>query len=373
MDSTNAYRHRGFTRKKFLDAVEPEYVGRYLARRGALPADEKELTPQRIDAIVQEQDAVTRKRINEEFQCINDVAEKGMDYLDRTCREFNEPFNDQWPPERLAMRLFAERPEAFQAAYDWYLCRTAATNMSYHQFVDAAPRFDAAMVESFRDEVQRYFSEQEKGRMCQVRYHKDDDAHLLLVARGDYMHTQSIWSDGDVSTNIVRPAKEDVLRFSTENSVLSVKIAGRSNSDRTQYVEAFGTRILGMSEVPSEAFESTTVSLEPIRTGNFDYWGNDQIEWIRLVAVELVFPEIKSTVRLSASDVTTTVHDHLTDLKLTNGTLKSAKLNFQLDYSGASSRPVPVELRPPRHTILNKKRDAEIIEAHLRENGVLLV
>lgn len=271
------------------------------------------------------------------------------------------------------MRLFVERPEAFQAAYDWYLWRTATTSMSHHQFVNADPCFDSAIVESFRGEVQRYFSKQEKGQMCRVRYHKDDDAHLLLVARGDYMHTQSIWSDGDVSTSIVRPAKEDVLRFSTENSVLSVKIAGKSNSDRMQYAETFGKCILGMSEVPPEAFESTTVSLEPIRTGNFDYWGNDQIEWVRLVAVEMVFPEIKSTVKLSSSDVMTTVHDHLTDLKLTNGTLKSAKLNFQLDYDGAPSRPVPVELRPPRRTILNKKRDTEIIEAYLQDNGVLLV
>ena len=67
-----------------------------------------------------------------------------------------------------------------------------------------------------------------------------------------------------------------------------------------------------------------------------------------------------------------TVVKHLPNLQFSKGVLKYAKLNFHLNYDGAPSRPVPVELRPPQRTIINRKRDAEIIEAYLRENQVLL-
>jgi hypothetical protein len=174
---------------------------------------------------------------------------------------------------------------------------------------------------------------------------------------------------------VFRPAKEDILRFTPDNAVLSVKLASRSNTQRHHYIQAFGKHILGLDEVPEEAFENTTVSVEPIRSGHFDYcqWGKGLIEWVQLAEVDLEFPNIKAHVVLTSPDVLATVKNDLTDLRLAGANVKPAKLKYKLNYDGASSRPVPVEVRPPQRTVVNRKRDAHIIEEHLRENGVLLV
>lgn len=62
-----------------------------------------------------------------------------------------------------------------------------------------------------------------------------------------------------------------------------------------------------MEEVPPEAFESTTVSLEPIRSGSFNFWGNEFVETVTIVAADIEFPQIKATASLRSGDVMETV------------------------------------------------------------------
>jgi len=365
--------HRGFTRKKFVEAVGHEHMRGYLSPRVEMNGGNVALTDEAVDAILQAQDEIVRKTVDEDFHCINDVADKGMDYLDRACQEFEQPFDHEWPRERVAMHLFLENPNAFQAAYDWYLYRTSANSMTHYQFVDVSASFDEDRVEAFRAAVEAFYSDQAKGQMCQVRDYKDGDEHFLMVARGDYLHTQPVWKNGAIETSVYRPAKEDVLRFSEVNSILSLKLSSRSNDQRRHYVETFGKCILGLSEVPDEVCESTTVSLEPIRTGNFSFWGNDQIEWVCLINAELEFKDIGATVIVRSGNVMETVHNHLKDLKLGKAQLKYAKLIFKLNYKGAPSRAIPVEIRPPQRSVISKRIYAQIIEAYLREYKVLLV
>lgn len=372
--------HRGLTRKKFVDAVGHDLLHEYLNARIDLPDNSGELTDEIVDDLLNEQPAEVRTTIQEEFYCINDVADRGMDYLERACQDYDVPLNPDWPREQVAMYLFLERPAAFRTAYDWYLWRTAANSMSHHQFVDVTHDFSDARRDLFRDALDDWFSQAKKGSspsstdgaMCEVRYHQDGDDHILVVSHGDYLHTHAIWKNGSVTTSVYRPAKEDVIRFSEQNGILSLKLSSRSPSQRNYYIDAFGRCILSLAEVPPETFESTTVSLEPIRTGSFNYWGNEKIDSITVVAAEVSFPTIGATVFIRAGDVLETTLRHLTDLQFGKGVLKFAKLNFGLKYDGAPSRPVPVEIRPPQRTIINRKRDADIIEAYLRENQVLL-
>lgn len=205
-------RHRGFTRKKFLDAVGPELVEEFLADRVELDGNHDGFTEDAVDAILQQQDEIVRKRIDEEFHCINDVAEKGMDYLERACAEFGEPISNEWSRERLSMYLFLRNRDAFGTAYDWYVWRTVANNMSHHQFVDVQAVFDQNRVDSFAETIRQHYEEQARGHACRVRHYQDDEeTHVILVARGDYLQTQLVWDHDDVTTTILRPAKEDVL------------------------------------------------------------------------------------------------------------------------------------------------------------------
>jgi hypothetical protein len=172
----------------------------------------------------------------------------------------------------------------------------------------------------------------------------------------------------------LRPAKEDVLCFSLQNSVLALKTSSRSAAERENYIRAFGHHILGLEEIDPEVFQCTAVSLEPIRNGSFNYWGNEQIEWIKLSEVQMVMSgsqEIK--IKLNCADLATAIHNDLPACNLMNGTLQAVKLKFKINCEGASSRPLTVEIRPPGRTDLNRKREVEIVEDYLRQNGVLLV
>ena len=95
--------HRGFTRKKFVEAVGHEHMRDYLSSRVQMNGGDVVLTDKVVDDILQAQDEIVRKTTDEDFHCINDVADKGMDYLDRARHEFEESFDHEWPRERVAM------------------------------------------------------------------------------------------------------------------------------------------------------------------------------------------------------------------------------------------------------------------------------
>ena len=169
--------HRGLTRKKFVDAVGHELLQEYLDARIELPDISGELTDEIVDDLLNEQSTEVRTTIQEEFYCINDVADRGMDYLERACQNYDVPLDPDWPRERVAMCLFLERPAAFRTAYDWYLWRTAANSMSHHQFFDVTHDFSGGTRDLFRDELDAWFSQAKKGSspnssdgaMCEVR------------------------------------------------------------------------------------------------------------------------------------------------------------------------------------------------------------
>jgi len=50
----------------------------------------------------------------------------------------------------------------------------------------------------------------------------------------------------------------------------------------------------------------------------------------------------------------------------------SAKLRFFINRSGKKAKSITVEIKPPENTKLPEKAEKGIIEAYLRDNGVLL-
>src|SRR3972149_890417 len=344
-------RHRGFTRKKFLEAVGADLVEEFLAGRIEEVGVLDDFSDGAVAELLQQQVETVRKQIDEEFHCINDVAEKGMDYLDRACSEFSEPVDDEWSRERLAMYLYLRKRDVFGTAYDWYVWRKGANNLSHHQFTAGDPQFTDEAVAEFAEAVRCNYQQQSKGEGCRVRHYVDDDGtHVILVARGDYLHTQMIWEKDEVATSIVRPAKEDVLCFLPANRVLSLKTSGRSVAERENYIRAFGRHLFGLEEVPPEVFECTAVSLEPIRNGSFNYWGNEQIEWVALIEVQMKISGSQTTkIRLNGIDLVAAIHDDLPSFALTRGEVQSAKLKFKINCDGASCRARAWPLPPWRN------------------------
>ncbi len=149
--------HRGLTRRKFVDAVGAELMQEYLEGRIDVPPDFEGFDEEGVSTLLDAQSPEIRKNVEEEFYCINDVADRGMDYLERACSDYSITFDPDWPKERVAMDLFIHAPSAFRAAYDWYLWRPAANSMSHYQFIDANPQFNDSTRELFQSELDQWF------------------------------------------------------------------------------------------------------------------------------------------------------------------------------------------------------------------------
>ena len=61
----------------------------------------------------------------------------------------------------------------------------------------------------------------------------------LTVSHGDYLHTQPIWRNRRVTTLVHRPAKEDVIRYTPQIGILSLQLAGRDDSQRRHFIDAW--------------------------------------------------------------------------------------------------------------------------------------
>ncbi|MPZ47895.1 MAG: hypothetical protein GEU75_01015 [Dehalococcoidia bacterium] len=314
-----------------------------------------------------------QNEIGEEFQSINDVSEKGMDYLVTACHESGIALPEDWPNERLSMLLFLDHPLAFRMAYDLYAWRASSNTMSHFQFSHSEAVVDAEAIGLFKASTESFFHGQGKGDDCKIRHYQEDDgAHLLLVARGDHIQALSVWEGGNERTTFPRPLREDLLRYDPANGVLSIKAYGRSTAEVKHYVQAWTTEVLGKNQ--AELFTQTVVSLDPIKAGRFNYDGNELIEWIRLVDLRLTLYASKPiTVRISSEDVVNSLSVDLRSIRLSGATLRSVKLAFKLNYDGASAKPVLVEVTPPNVTRMNRKKDEDIINSYLRAEGILLV
>jgi hypothetical protein len=380
-------RHRGFTRKKFLDAVGPDLLLRFLgvhcnlhasiedvaSKSGHVHSEIAEyfLDEEKVDRLLDQGGAELQSQIHEDLQCINDVSDKAMDYLVAACAKHEVSLTDGWPNERLAMLLFLDFPTAFRMAYDLYTWRASSNTMAHHQFKQSRVDIDDDAIARFKASVEAFFQGQGKGNDCKIRHYEDEGDRLILIARGDHIQALSVWEGGDERTTFPRPVREDLLRFNPHKCILSIKAFGRSRAEPAHYVEAWETHVLRRSQ--AELFTHSVVSLDPIRSGKFRYDGNDEIEWVRLVDLRFVLMgRTPITLRVSSDDVMKSLEADLRTIRLSAATLKSAKLSFKLKYEGASTKPLLVEVTPPNVTKMNRKKDERIITSYLRAEGVLL-
>ena len=134
-------KHRGFTFEKFINAVGEDLVKGYFSKRDIKVPSGWPLDYEHVQQLLDKLDENTEKLIDEEFRCINDVAEKGQDYMEIAKAEFEIETPDDEPRERTAMRLFLnDNPDVFQMAYDYYSYLTIAAEPEPSQIPLGASR-----------------------------------------------------------------------------------------------------------------------------------------------------------------------------------------------------------------------------------------
>lgn len=367
-------RHRGFTRRRFLFSVGLELVNEHLATHGVGPTDSLD-DEEQLDQFLGGLSPEVRWMVEEDWHCFNDIADQGMDYLGWAAHRHQVKLDPGTPRARIAVELYLRHQDVYAEAYDLYVWRTASNMLVHLQFADADQSLpttvDASAQERLKKAVEKYFRDRVQGDACRIRHYSEDGVEVFLIARGDYLQTHMAWKEGQPQPQFMNPAMEDVLQYNPASRVLSLKTAGRSSDERDFYVQAFAENILGRPEhVPTAT--SHTVTLEPLRSGDFSFAGNQAIERIVLASINArVTGALPMTLKVGSPDVMRSVAR--LGVRLADCELKSVKLNFYLRQGdNVSRKPVSVVVTPPERTELNRRRDATVVEAYLREQGVLL-
>lgn len=126
-----------------------------------------------------------------------------------------------------------------------------------------------------------------------MRWRKQGDRYVVLVAHSDFMKTHLIFEKRKAEIKSFRHAKENMFVFDSRNCVLSINTSGRGDADKKKYIEIFGDAILGMDQADESTFNNMLVALDPIKNGSFDYSGNDNIEYVLLTKTRLKCRGIK--------------------------------------------------------------------------------
>ena len=365
-------KHRSFTLEKFITGVNNDLLKRYFTRHRVSVPDgfvfDRNNIHDFLDGI---SDDGKRTYIEEELQCINDIADRARSYLERAKREYNIDVQDDEPSETTAMRVFLHSEEAFSLAFDFYLFVVYSEKLSHHKFEHNNCNFADDRFVLLKTAIEQHFKDTGKSEHCDVRYRAQGEKHVILIAHGDFMKTHLIFENGKVDIQSFRPAKEDMLVFDTRNCVLSINAGGWSDADKKRYIEIFGSAILGMDQVADATFNNTLVVLDPIKNGSFNYSGNDDVESVHLTEVKVKCRGSKIIkVTINCGDVRQAFLD--LGLSLQDAEYVSAKLRFHIKRGGKKPKSITVEIKPPENTKLPEKAEKEIIESYLRDNGVLL-
>jgi len=365
-------KHRSFTLDKFLKAVDPGLRADYFKKHSlTFPADIN-FNDDSLDKFWETIAEDKRVEIEEELHCINDIADQARDCLEQACQQFSIQKQDDETSETTAMRVFLKGEDAFALAFDAYLYYVLSEKLSHHKFNNGTAKFVNGQLAKFKTAVEAHFKDCGKSDHCDIRHRIDGDKHVLLIARGDFMRTHLVFDDqhGKPDIKSFRPAKEDMLVYNTANKVLSMSLSGRSDDDKKKYLEMFGGAFLGLTKIDDSTLNNSLVDIEPIKTRKFNFNGNDKIESVKLIEVNAKVGN--GAMRLIVKS------NNLADTKGYgigadgNAEFVSAKLKFFVKRDGKKSKGYVVDIRPPENSKIPQKKEKQIIETYLREQGVLL-
>lgn len=366
-------KHRSFKLDRFIGSVEDGLLRQYFSEKRNIEVPSAvRLDGNSFEKFWKRLSDVDQTEIEEELQCINDIADRSRGYLEDAIQDYSIQRVDTDSPATVAMRVFLHSEEAFSKSFDHYLYVVYSEKLSHHKFYQGVADFTSSKIAKFKSEVTRHFKECGKSENCDIRERYEDGKYILLVARGDFMDSHLTFEGGKMKISSFRPAREDMLVFEPNTSVLSINVGAYSDMEKIKYLEMFGKTIMGLSEIEERTKTGTVVILDPIRNNSFNYDGNEHIKAVKLTEVKVkqkgVAP-IKLTVNYN--DVTRLFNRY--NLSSDGTEFISVKLRFEVKRDGKNSKKITVEVKPPENTKVPVKAEKKIIEDYLREQKVLLI
>lgn len=365
-------KHRTFTLDKFLKALDPGLRAEYFTKYDLTFPSNINFDDDSLDKFWETITDEVRVEIEEKLHCINDIADQARDCLEQACQQFSIQKQDDETSETTAMRVFLKGEDAFALAFDAYLYYVLLENVSRHKFNNGTAKFANGQLNKFKSAVETHFKGCGKSDHCDIRHRQKGDEHIILIARGDFMRTHLVFDEkqGKPDIKSFRPAKEDMLVYNTTNNILCMSLSGRSDDDKKKYLEMFGGAFLGLDKIDDSTLNNSLVDIDPIKKRTFNFNGNDQIESVKLIEVNAKVGNGGIRMILKSNDLANMQGYGIG--KDGNAEFVSAKLKFFIKRDGKKSKGYQVNLRPPVNSKIPQKKQKQIIEAYLREQGVLL-
>jgi len=269
------------------------------------------------------------------------------------------------------MRVFLHSEEAFSLAFDFYLYVVYSEKLSHHKFDHNNCNFAEDRVAQLKTAIEQHFKDTGKSENCAIRYRTHNGKHIILIAHGDFMKTHLIFNDGKVDIQSFRPAREDMLVFDTRNCVLSVNAGGWSEADKSGTLKYSGAQSSAWIRYPRRHSIILWLCLILSRTALSVIPAITMFESVDLTEVKVKCRGTKIIkVTINCGDVRQAFSD--LNISMQDAEYVSAKLRFYIKRGGKKPKSITVEIKPPENTKLPEKAEKGIIEAYLRDNGVLL-
>ncbi len=357
-----------------ISVADKGLLADYLSSRDNITLDpNKEITQdyahELLDGLATDDE---RLDITEEVEFMQDLA---SEFFQQT-REYileDSKYNVAWTKddsnETVVLRIFLKHENAYNLIYDLFMCDKFWAKLHHYTLESDQVKFDQEQIEAFKNDLQKYLTDQKKDSDCDVRERVYKDRNYILVLRGDEQKTVTVLKDGKKKHRVFRPAKEDMIVYDKEHSVIGMTPSIGGMKNKLFYANAFNKHILGgKDEIGKEFFSADNylVNLKPLLTKEFYERTNDVSE-IRLVSLFAVKDTTPVTdIVLKSSDVLKSIE--VLGYSIADTEIVSAKLELKIE---GQKRPVPVRLTQRSTGQLNKTKEREIVESFLRTKKVI--
>ena len=291
--------------------------------------------------------------------------------------------NKAHDPKHIALRVFLEHPDLFDAAAD-HMAMLVSDRLHEYAGRERGVTIDLTQekVEAFRTAVAELFRKAFLGDYCRVGDHADADEINLVVSHGSMVSTMPVVEGQQERVISVRQISHAVLRYSENTGML--RLARIRKAHQPEIVELFASIILERSGFFDGDDAQDLYTLRPVELAGpgfvFDPAYDPQIDRVQIIeaAADLMVPGKNGYPRaartLRSRDLGGDALRHFGGTSVSfGGSWRLGELVFRILFMGDGKRQpqVTVRLRPPgvlqfRRT-LHEARVMNLIE----RNGLL--
>lgn len=289
-------------------------------------------------------------------------------------------------PKHVALRMFLEYPDVFDAASDM-MALMARSSLS--EFVGRDEGIEATLEDcakvAFEEATASLFERDLRSDYCRIGWYDDADELVLVVEHGSPITTTDVVEKAQKKVISFRAAEHAVLSYTSTSGLL--KMGGVAKARRAEIAEIFAGKLLNRPEFFAGADAQNLYTLEPIRRAGFGFTFNHAFDsgiqrvQITEVQVDRVGVDPKTgNARVFHSYLARDGRDNA--LARLGEMMHGARLGVDWRLShivirvhfatgGKQAKKVTVKLKPPAHAMFKRHQFEGRIMTLLRRNGLL--